>query len=53
MADTNQKIKMALISGAAHALKYKQENPRASDAEIIKRISNEARVILDKINKEE
>lgn len=44
------KLKMAIISGASHALKYKQENPNSSTDEIIRRITKEANSIIDKLD---
>ncbi len=29
------KVKMAVIAGAAQAIRYKEENPRASESEIM------------------
>ncbi len=48
---TKNKVKMGVISGASLALKLKQENKRASDQEILQRISSEMKEILDKIDK--
>jgi len=44
------KLKMAIISGASHALKYRQENPRSSAEEIIQRITKEADSIIEKLD---
>ena len=46
-------LKMALISGAAHALEYKRQNPRASDEEAIQHVSRESDRIIKKINSED
>ena len=43
---------MAIISGAAHALRFKEEDPRASEDEILKKVTEEARDILEKIDEE-
>ena len=45
-------LKLALLSGASHALKYKQDFTRASDDEIIQMISNEMEEILLKIHRD-
>ena len=50
MNEENKKLKMAIISGAAHALSYKEENPRASEEEIIRHVTREAGKILEKID---
>ncbi len=44
-------LKMAVISGAANALKYKEKNPRLSDEEILKQITLESEQIISKIDK--
>ena len=44
---------MALVSGAAHALKYKRENPHNDDDEIIQSITRESNAILTKLDSEE
>ncbi|MDO8517520.1 MAG: hypothetical protein Q7S33_05340 [Nanoarchaeota archaeon] len=49
MVDT-KKIKMGIISGASHALKYKQKHPEATDHEIIQYVSSESDTILDNLN---
>jgi hypothetical protein len=43
---------MAAISGASHALKYKQQNPNASESEILQYISQDMDEILDKMDEE-
>ncbi len=52
MNETNR-LKIAVISGGAHALKYKQSNPRATDDEILRYLTREMRNIIAKIGKEE
>jgi len=49
MSDT-KKIKMAIVSGASHALTYKAKNPQASEHEIIQYVTQESDAILEKIN---
>lgn len=51
--DEIQSLKMAVISGASHALEYKKQNPRASDDEIIKMVSRDVKVILEKMEQED
>lgn len=43
------KLKMAVISGASHALDYKDNNPRATEQEIIRYITSMANQIISKI----
>ncbi len=50
MADENKKLQVVLISGASHALKYKEKNPHATEAEILQYVIREAEEILDKID---
>ena len=52
MNGEDKRLKMAIISGAAHALSYKEENPRASDEETIRHVTEEAKKILEKIDEE-
>ena len=50
MEEENKRLTIAIISGAAHALKYKAKNPRAADEEVISHITNKANEILEKID---
>ena len=50
--DKKEKLKMAVISGASHALKYKRSNYRASDDEVLQHINREADSIIDKLDSE-
>jgi len=50
--DEKNKIKMAIISGASHALKYKQESPNSTAEEIIRRINRESNSIIEKLDSE-
>lgn len=52
MEEENKKLKIAAISGAAHALKYKEKNPRATEQEIMQHITDNAEEILEKIDEE-
>ena len=49
----NERMKMAVIAGAAEALKQKSENPKKTDGEIIKDISKKAAKMAEKIDVEE
>jgi len=42
--------RMALIAGAASALRYKDKHPRATEQEIIQHVTNNADDIIDKID---
>ncbi len=50
MADVEKELKMAVIAGAAHALKYKEENWRASIDEVLRNISENMDEILGKMD---
>ena len=50
MENEDKRLTMALISGASHAIKYKEKNPRATEDEIIQHITKEAKDILEKID---
>ena len=46
-------MKMAVISGASHALDYKNRNIRATDEEIIQHVTDQVEKILKKIENQE
>ena len=48
----NKRLKMAIISGASHALRYKRENPHATEEEVIQQVNREITKIVDKIDQE-
>ena len=50
--ENEKKVKLALISGASHAIKYLRENPHASEDDAIQHISREAKQIIAKIEEE-
>ncbi len=52
MNETNR-LKIAVISGASHALQYRQDNPRSSDEEILRQVTRAMNEILGKIGQEE
>lgn len=51
--DEKKRMKMAIIAGASHALKYKTKKPGAGDDEILQHISKEAGNILENIDNED
>lgn len=51
--DEQKKLKLAIVSGASHALSYKRDHPRASDEDAIQHVTREANVILKKVGEEE
>ena len=50
--EEEKRLKMAIISGASHAIRYKEENPRAMESEVIQHVTNNVDSILDKIDEE-
>ena len=52
MDEEEKKLKMAVISGAAHALTYKTSNPKATEQEIIQHVTLKVDEILEKIDAE-
>lgn len=51
--DEKERLRMAIISGASHAMKYKERNPASSSEEIIKVVTKESDEILSKIDSDE
>lgn len=45
-------IKRAVISGASKALRYRDKNPRASEADIMQKIVDELKEIIREIDRE-
>lgn len=52
MKEETKKLKMAVISGAAHAIRHKMRNPSATEEEVIRHVTDEAKKILEKIDEE-
>lgn len=48
----SNRLKIAVISGASHALKYKKENPKANDEEILRQVTRNVHDILSKISED-
>ena len=46
------KLQRAVISGASHAMKFKERNPRASLHEVIKNVTNNVNEIIEKLEEE-
>lgn len=53
MVNSEKMLKMAIVSGAAHALEYKRANPRASDEDAIQHVTRESDAIVNKLDSEE
>ena len=41
------KVQMAVIAGAAQAIKYKEENPKASESEIMSYVTKRMKRIIN------
>lgn len=50
MKDEQKRLKMAIIAGASHALKFKEKNWRATEDEVIRHVSENVGEILEKID---
>jgi hypothetical protein len=50
--EEDYKLKMAVISGASHAIRYKEKNPKADEQEIIQHVTNQSEEIIKKIDEE-
>jgi len=50
--EEEKRLKMAIISGASHAIRYKSKKPRATEEEVIKHVTSKVDEILNKIDKE-
>jgi len=48
--DIESKLKRAVIAGASEALKFKNENPRASDEEAMQTVTSDVDAILSRID---
>ena len=51
--EDEKKIRMAVIAGASHALKYKQSRKRATDEDAIQFVTREMERIIESLGKEE
>ncbi len=52
MVKERDNIKMAVISGASHALKFRDRYPRSTNEEAIRHVSEKMDEILSKIEEE-
>nr|AQS33386.1 hypothetical protein [uncultured archaeon] len=53
MSNEDYRIKLAVIAGASRALKFKDKQPKATNEETIKHITENITEIIDKIDEEE
>ena len=52
MIKDRENIKMAVISGASHALKFRDRHPKATNEEAIRHVTEKMDEILEKIEEE-
>ncbi len=50
--ENEEMVKRAVISGASHALEYKERNPNESDSEVLRQVMRDLRDIIREIDKE-
>ncbi len=50
MTKDNHKIKIAIIAGATQAIKYLEQNKRATHDEALRHVANNTQEILNKID---
>lgn len=48
----DETLKMAIVAGAACALKYKEENPKADESDVMSHVTRSIREIISKIDEE-
>ena len=52
MEDERYKLKIAVISGASHAIRFKEKNPRALEQDVIRHVTDNVDEILKKIDEQ-
>ncbi len=50
MVNEKKKLKLAVISGASHAIRFKEHNPKATEDDVIKHVAKKANEIVSKID---
>jgi len=50
--EEEKRLKMAVISGAAKALRFKEENPKSSEQEVMQHITDSTEKILENMDEE-
>ncbi|MFH1425794.1 MAG: hypothetical protein ABIG28_03665 [archaeon] len=53
MPEGDYKLKMAAISGASHAIRFREKNPRTTEGEVIKHVTEKIEEIISEIDGEE
>jgi hypothetical protein len=52
MDNEKKRLKMAIISGASHAIRFKEKNVRATEDEVVRHVAKQVDEILSKIDEE-
>ena len=52
MKDNQKRVKMAVIAGAARAIRFKERKPRATEEEIIQHVTKDMDGIIGQIDKD-
>ncbi|MEK6800371.1 MAG: hypothetical protein AABY10_01985 [Nanoarchaeota archaeon] len=53
MSEERYKLKIAVVAGASHAMKFKEKNPRAQTQEVIKHVTESVEEILNNLDSNE
>ena len=51
--ENKKRMKMAIIAGASHAFKFREEHPEATEEQVLQYITREAGKILEGIDEED
>ena len=52
MSKNEEIIKRAVIAGASHAIRYKEEHPSESEQDVLKQVMRNLRTIIEEIGRE-
>ncbi|HTY43666.1 MAG TPA: hypothetical protein VMC80_00275 [Patescibacteria group bacterium] len=52
MAKNEEIIKRAVIAGASHAIRYKEQHPSESEQDVLKQVMRNLRTIIEEIGRE-
>lgn len=52
MSKNEDIMKRAVIAGASHAIRYKEEHPSDSEQDVLKHVMKNLRTIIEEIDKE-
>ena len=52
MSKTEDIMKRAVVAGASHALRYKEQHPNESEYDVLKKVMADMRMIINEIDSE-